>query len=62
MVNYHDPVTIAREFGAYTSSSGFRGLHLGFTTWVFNSDAREGLAFLGWYICVSLPAALASKL
>jgi hypothetical protein len=54
MVNYHDPVTVAREFGAYASLSGLRGLHLDLTVCLFNSGAREGLAFRGWCICVSL--------
>ena len=56
MVNYNDPLTIGREFGAYTLPSDFRRPHLDLTVGLFNSDAPEGLAFRGWYICVSLSA------
>ena len=55
MVNYHDPVAVARESGTYASPSGFRGMYLDLTIAFFNSGGREALAFRGWYICVSLP-------
>lgn len=54
MVSYHDPVKIAREFGAYAYLSGLREMHLDLTICLFHSGAREGLAFRGWCICVSL--------
>lgn len=54
MVNYHDPVAVAREFGAYASPSDYRGLHPDQAVGLFDSGGREALALRGWYICVSL--------
>ena len=55
MVNYHDPVTMAREYSKYTfcrasvtCSSAAR------FTRPFNSGDVEGLARREWYIYVSL--------
>ena len=55
MVNYHDPVAVAREFGAYVSPSGYRGLYPDQAVGLLNSGGREALAFRRWYICVRLP-------
>jgi hypothetical protein len=58
MANYHNPVTIARESGAYIFQERFRGLRWwsDLTVGHFNSGACEALARRGWYIYVSLSA------
>ena len=53
MVDFHNPVTMAREFGAYALSSGSSR---GFTFVIFNSGDCKSLAHRGWYIYVSFPA------
>jgi hypothetical protein len=56
MVNYHDPVTIEREFGAYAFLWGISGPQPDLPVCHFNRGARKALARCGWYIYVSLPA------
>jgi hypothetical protein len=55
MVNYHDPVTIAREFGACAVLPSFSGLQPDLPVTPFNSGDCEALACRGWYIYVGLP-------
>jgi hypothetical protein len=50
MVNFHNAVTFAREFGAYALSSDSGDL----PSFFFNSGNRKCLAHRGWYIYVSL--------
>ena len=52
MVNYQDPVTILREYSAYTFLLGFSGLQFGLPS-PSNSGDGETLARHGWYIYVS---------
>jgi hypothetical protein len=54
MVNYHDPVTIEKEFCAYAFPPGISGLQPDLPVCPFNSGAREVVAPCGWYIYVSL--------
>ena len=54
MVNYQDPVTMAREYSTYALLSGFRGMLLILLVVPFNSGDGEALARCGWYIYVSL--------
>jgi hypothetical protein len=53
MVNYHDPITIAQESGAYAFPSGFRDWQPDLLVAIFDSGAREALARRAWYIYVS---------
>ena len=53
MVNYQDPVTMAREYSTYALLSGFRGMLLILLVVPFNSGDGEALARRGWYIYVS---------
>ena len=55
MVNYHDPVTIAREYGAYAILPSVSGLQPDLPVGSFNSGGCEALARRGRYIYVSLP-------
>jgi hypothetical protein len=55
MVNYHNPVTIEKEFCAYAFLPGVSGLQPDLPVCPFDSDAREVVAPCGWYIYVSLP-------
>ena len=54
MVNYHDPVTMARDYGTYAFLSDFSTLQLNLLVGPFNRGNGEGLARRGWYIYVSL--------
>jgi hypothetical protein len=51
MVDFHNPVTMAREFGAYALSSGSGDYYRS-----FNSGICKSLARPGWCIYVSCPA------
>ena len=55
MVNYHDPVTIAREFSTYAVLQSFSGLQPSLPVGRFNRGDSECLAPREWYIHVSLP-------
>ena len=58
MVNYHNSVTIEREYSAYAflpSIGGNCAIQPNLLVCPFNSGARESLARCGWYIHVSLP-------
>jgi hypothetical protein len=54
MVNYFDPVTMAREYSTYAFLPGFGGLQLDLLIGPFNSGDGEAMARRGWYIYVSL--------
>jgi hypothetical protein len=56
MVDYHDPATVAQEFGAYAFPSGFRGWQHDLLLGLFNSEHREALARREWDVYVSLHA------
>ena len=56
MVNFHDPATIAQEYGACAFPSRFGVLQPDLPIGLFNSDAREVLARHEWYIYVSFTA------
>ena len=53
MVNYHDPVTMAREYSTYAFPPGFSGTQLDLLVGPFNSGNGETLARCGWHIHVS---------
>ena len=55
MVDYHDPITVAREFGAHAFSSDLGGLQTDLPTGIFDSCGSEALARRRWHIYVSLP-------
>ncbi len=55
MVDYHNPVTITREYCAFTFPPGDRSLHLPVVVVLRNSVACEALACSRWRIHVSLP-------
>jgi hypothetical protein len=44
MVNYHDPVTIAREYSAYAVLPSFSGLQPGLPVCPFNRGDSKRLA------------------
>jgi hypothetical protein len=54
MANYHDPATIAQEYGAYAFLSRFRVSQPDLPIGLFNSGAGEALACHEWFIYVSL--------
>jgi hypothetical protein len=54
MVNFHDPVKIARDFCAYPSPPG-SGSWTQSTCRFFYSVTREALAYRGWSVHVGLP-------
>lgn len=54
MVNYHDPITVAREFGEHFPS-GLR-VQTDLPVCLFNSGGSEALARRRWYIYVSISA------
>ena len=54
MVDYNDPATIAREFGARAFPSGLSGMQPDLPVGLFNSGGSEALAHRRWYIYVSL--------
>jgi hypothetical protein len=56
MVNYHDPVTIARDSGGRTFFWCFRILQPDLLIDRFDSGTRSPLARHGWYIYVSQTA------
>ena len=58
MVNYHNPVTIEKEYSAYAflpNIGGNRAIQPDLPVCNFNSGALEALARRGWYLHVSLP-------
>jgi hypothetical protein len=54
MVNYNDPLTITKDFGAYTFRSSFGGWQPDLLVGLFNRGGCEALAPHGWCIYVSL--------
>ena len=54
MVNYHDPATIAQEYGACAFMSRFGVSQSDLPIGLFNSGAGEALACHEWFIYVSL--------
>ena len=55
MVNYHDPNTVAQDFGPYALRLS-QTLAAQFTSLSFNRYTREALARCGWFVHVCLPA------
>jgi hypothetical protein len=53
MVNYHDPVVVARDFCASTFAAKYASSWSQLTS--LNSDIIEGLACRGWTLFVCLP-------
>ena len=53
MVNYHDPVVVTQDYGAYTHPYG-EARELVESTDSFDSDIIEALACFGWTLLVCL--------
>ena len=54
MVNFHDPATIAQDYGAYAFPLGSRGQQRDLLVGLFLSGCSETLALCGWSFYVSL--------